>query len=106
MKVLVCNGQEEIIKDIPLSGVSAELGCDRYTQRVVISKAGYRICVWYAERKKGFKTTLRLAGGEKLTVRGPYIVFHEEYGAYGDIALNDIGEFKILALEEGKCPKE
>ena len=95
MEVLICKEEGNIIKNIPVSGVSEVLGSEKYTQRVVIPKAGYRICIWYSEDNKGIKRTIRLSDGEKITVRGTYIICHEEYGAYKDITLDDIGDFLV-----------
>lgn len=99
MEVLIYKENEKVIKNITLSGVSAELGCDKYTQRVVTSKAGYRICIWYSEDSKGKQRKVQLSDGEKIIVRGTFIIFHEEYGAYKDITLDDIGV--VMLMVEG-----
>ena len=99
MKVLIYKENEKVTKNITLSGVSAELGCEKYTQRVVIPKAGYRICIWYSEDNNGLKRTVQLSDGEKITVRGTFIIFHEEYGAYKDITLDDIGVVMLMVEE-------
>lgn len=96
MKVLIYKENEKVTKNITLSGVSAELGCEKYTQRVVIPKEGYRICIWYSEDNNGLKRTVQLSDGEKITVRGNFIIFHEEYGAYEDITAEDRADFMLM----------
>ena len=97
MIALIVNG-ENIKKNVTIREVEELLG-GRYTQRVIITKAGYRICVWYNNKGKGIIRRVRVQGGEMLTVRGTIIFVHEEYGAYEDITDEDIGII-MLAMEE------
>ncbi len=99
MIVLKGSEKERTLINIAKSDISKELGSTRYIQRVISQKRGYRICILYAERKTGFKTVTRLADGENLTVRGPYLVVHDEYGVYKDISMDDVFEF-LITVEE------
>lgn len=98
MEVLIMHEDENLIRNISVSGVKDILGSDKYTQRVIMPKAGYRICVWYNEKAKGKERKVRLSDGEQITVKGTFIVVHEEYGAYKDISLDDMGVV-MLAVE-------
>ena len=98
MEVLIFKEDENLIRNISVSGVANILGSDKYTQRVIMPKAGYRICVWYNEKAQGKERKVRLSDGEQITVKGTFIVVHEEYGAYKDISLDDMGAV-MLAVE-------
>lgn len=98
MEVLIMNETENLIRNITVSGVKDILGSDKYTQRVIMPKAGYRICVWFNEKAQGKERKIKLSDGEKITVKGTFIVVHEEYGAYKDISLDDMGVV-MLAVE-------
>lgn len=98
MEVLIMNETENLIRNITVSGVKDILGSDKYTQRVIMPKAGYRICVWFNEKGKGKERKIKLSDGEKITVKGTFIVVHEEYGAYKNISIDDIGVV-MLAVE-------
>lgn len=99
MIVLKGTEEEQILIKIAKGDIPQELGNEKYIQRVIAIKRGYRICILYTENKRGFKTKVRLAGGEKLTVRGPYLVVHDEYGVYKNISMDDVGLF-LLAEED------
>ena len=98
MEVLIIKDDENIIRNISVSGVSEVLGSEKYTQRVIIPKAGHRICVWYIENGKGRERKIKLYDGEEITVKGTFIIVHEEYGAYRNITLDDMG-VAMLAVE-------
>lgn len=98
MEVLIVDEHENIKKKVTIREVEELLG-GKYTQRVIITKAGYRICVWYNNKGKGNIRRVRVQGGEMLTVRGTIIFVHEEYGAYEDITDEDIGV--IMLVMEG-----
>lgn len=99
MEVLIFKETENIIRNISVSGVKDILGSDKYTQRVVTTKAGYRICVLYNEKASGGKKKIKLQNGETIIIKGTCIIVHDEYGAYGNILLEDIGDI-MLAVEE------
>ncbi len=99
MEVLIMHEDENLIRNISVSGVKDILGSDKYTQRVIMPKAGYRICIWYNEKAQGKERKIRLSDGEQITVKGTFIVVHEEYGAYKDISLDDMGVV-MLAVED------
>ncbi len=98
MEVLIFKEDKNLIRNISVSGVKDILGSDKYTQRVIIPKAGYRICIWYNEKAKGKERKIKLYDGEQITVKGTFIVVHEEYGAYKNISLDDMGA-AMLAVE-------
>lgn len=99
MKVLICSEKENVLKDIPRSSVAEVLGCKHYIQRIVLQKAGIRICIWYSEENNGKKRKVQLCDGEKITVKGTYIICHEEYGAYEDITAEDRADFMLMVEE-------
>lgn len=99
VKVLICKEDENVLQDISVSGVFAVLGYKPYIQRIVLQKAGYRLCIWYSEEGKGIKRKVQLCDGEKITVKGTYIICHEEYGAYEDITAEDRADF--MSMVEG-----
>ena len=99
MEVLIMHEDENLIRNISVSGVKDILGSDKYTQRVIMPKAGYRICIWYNEKAQGKERKVRLADGEQITVKGTFIVVHDEYGAYKNITLDDMGVV-MLAVED------
>ena len=99
MEALICYEDEVVIKKITVSGVRDVLGNAKYTQRVIIPYDGHRICVWYNERGKGKERKIKLHDGEIIVIRGAFIVVHEEYGAYDDITIEDIGVV-MLAVED------
>lgn len=99
MEVLIMHEDENLKRNISVSGVKDILGSDKYTQRVIMPKAGYRICIWYNEKAQGKERKVRLSDGEQITVKGTFIVVHEEYGAYKDISLDDIGV--VMVAVEG-----
>lgn len=99
MEVLIFKEDENIIRNISVSGVKDILGSDKYTQRVVTTKAGYRLCIWYNEKSKGKLRKVKLQGGDTITVRGTFIAVHDEYGAYRNITLDDMGVV-MVAVED------
>ena len=99
MEVLIVKENENLIRNISVSGVKEILGSDKYTQRVIMPKAGYRLCVLYNPDAKGKKRKIKLHSGEIITLRGTYIIVREEYGAYSNIGLDDIGDV-MLAMED------
>lgn len=101
MEVLIMHEDENLKRNISVSGVKDILGSDKYTQRVILPKAGYRICIWYNEKAQGKERKVRISEGEQITVKGTFIVVHEEYGAYKDISLDDIGVV-MLAVEDNR----
>lgn len=99
MTVLKGTEKECTLINVSKGEIPEELGRKKYIQRVISQKRGYRICILYTENKKGFKTVIRLAGGEKLTVRGPYIVVHDEYGVFKNITMDDLSVF-LMTVED------
>lgn len=99
MEALICRVDEVVTKKITVSGVRNELGNAKYTQRVIMPYDDHRICVWYNENAKGKERKIKLHDGQVISVRGTFIVVHEEYGAYGDITIDDIGVV-MLAVED------
>jgi hypothetical protein len=97
MIALIVNG-ENIKKNITVRETEELLG-GKYNQRVVTTKAGQRICIWYSDKGKGRCQKVRVQGGDIITVRGTIIFVHEEYGAYEDITDEDIGVI-MLVMEE------
>ena len=85
MEVLIIKDDENIIRNISVSGVSEVLGSEKYTQRVI-------------ENGKGRERKIKLYDGEEITVKGTFIIVHEEYGAYRNITLDDMG-VAMLAVE-------
>lgn len=99
MEVLIFKEDENIIRNISVNEIGKIVGNDKYTQRVIIPKEGYRICVWYNEKAQGKERKIKLSDGEQITVKGTFVVVHDEYGAYRNISLDDIGTV-MLAVEE------
>lgn len=104
MEVLIVKENENVIRGIGINGITEILGGENYTQQVIMPKAGYRLCVLYNPDAKGKVNKLKLHSGEVITLRGTYIIAREEYGAYGDISLDDIGDV-MLAMEVENAKK-
>ena len=100
VEVLIFKEDETLIRNISVSGVKDILGSEKYTQRVIMPKRGYRIVVWFNEKAQGKERVIKLYDGEQITVKGTFIVVHEEYGAYKNISLDDMGVVMLVVEDK------